>query len=79
MLSFSSLALALPPWSWDTVQTYVHCANYTGEWNDDALAIMATQVSDRRVPLSALLLASFLSANSHTPPPPRSAPVLRRV
>ena len=24
---------ALPEWSWDTIQTYVHCANFTGEWN----------------------------------------------
>jgi hypothetical protein len=34
---------ALPEWSWDTIQTYVHCANYTGEWNDVALAILAKQ------------------------------------
>eukprot|EP01048_Picozoa_sp_COSAG05_P000614 COSAG05_NODE_17_length_35518_cov_34.728084_29_plen_379_part_00 len=34
---------ALPPWSWDTLQTYVHCANYTGEWNDEALAVLAKQ------------------------------------
>jgi hypothetical protein len=34
---------ALPPWSWDTVQTYVHCANYSGEWNDDALKVLAQQ------------------------------------
>eukprot|EP00665_Eupelagonemidae_sp_cell47_P004177 gene4177-4346_t len=27
-------------WSWDTVQTYVHCANKTGAWNDAALAAM---------------------------------------
>ena len=36
-------AWALPSWSWDTLQTYVHCANYTGEWNDEALAILAKQ------------------------------------
>ena len=34
---------ALPSWSWDTVQTYVHCANLTGEWNDDALKVLAQQ------------------------------------
>ena len=36
-------ASALPPWSWDKLQTYVHCANFTGEWNDESLAIMAKQ------------------------------------
>jgi hypothetical protein len=36
-------ATALPQWSWDTIQTYVHCANYSGEWNDDALRAMAKQ------------------------------------
>ena len=38
-----TFATALPPWSWDTVQTYVHCANYSGEWNDEALAVLAKQ------------------------------------
>merc|ERR1719174_1000834 len=33
----------MPKWSWDTIQTYIHCANRTGEWNDDALDILATQ------------------------------------
>jgi hypothetical protein len=30
---------ALPRWSWDTLgdMTYIHCANTTGEWNDNAL------------------------------------------
>jgi len=37
------LALALPRWSWDTLQTYVHCANRTGEWNDAALAVLSAQ------------------------------------
>jgi hypothetical protein len=32
---------ALPRWSWDTVQTFMHCANVTGEWNDKALSAMA--------------------------------------
>eukprot|EP01047_Picozoa_sp_COSAG01_P012292 COSAG01_NODE_551_length_15579_cov_30.915181_2_plen_445_part_00 len=27
----------LPPFSWDTVQTYVHCANASGPWNSLAL------------------------------------------
>ena len=35
-------ARAAPAWSWDTVQTYVHCANTSGEWNDAALLAMAT-------------------------------------
>eukprot|EP00937_MAST-01D_sp_MAST-1D-sp2_P001467 g1467.t1 len=35
--------LGLPAWSWDTVSTYVHCANRTGSWNDEALAVMARQ------------------------------------
>ena len=34
---------ALPAWSWDTLQTYVHCANFSGEWNDQALAVLAQQ------------------------------------
>ena len=25
------------------IQTYVHCANYSGEWNDEALAVLAKQ------------------------------------
>jgi hypothetical protein len=33
----------MPTWTWDTIQTYVHCANYSGEWNDDALRILAQQ------------------------------------
>ena len=28
-------------WSWETVQTYVHCANKTGAWNSDALQAMS--------------------------------------
>ena len=28
---------ALPPFSWDTVQTYIHCANMSGNWNELAL------------------------------------------
>eukprot|EP01051_Picozoa_sp_SAG22_P003843 SAG22_NODE_193_length_15643_cov_5.339424_5_plen_142_part_00 len=36
-------ALALPAWSWDTVQTYVHCANYSGEWNAGAMQVLAKQ------------------------------------
>ena len=31
----------VPRWSWDTIQTYMHCANLTGEWNDAALDAMA--------------------------------------
>ena len=45
-LLFAAAALqvpALPPWSWDTVQTYIHCANTTGEWNQAALRRLASQ------------------------------------
>ena len=42
-LCVAGTADALPEWSWDTIQTYVHCANFTGEWNDAALAILAKQ------------------------------------
>lgn len=37
------LVLGLPSWSWDTLQTYIHCANTTGEWNDAALRVLSTQ------------------------------------
>ena len=42
-LSALPLAAALPRWSWDTLQTYVHCANYSGEWNAEALHTLAKQ------------------------------------
>jgi len=38
-----AVAEALPRWSWDTVQTYIHCANITGEWNGGALHRLAQQ------------------------------------
>ena len=38
-----AVAEALPRWSWDTVQTYIHCANITGEWNAGALHRLAQQ------------------------------------
>ena len=41
--SVATTATALPSWSWDTLQTYVHCANYSGEWNSGALAVLAKQ------------------------------------
>ena len=34
---------AMPRWSWDTIQTYVHCANFSGEWNPQALKVLAAQ------------------------------------
>jgi hypothetical protein len=43
LLALLYTAAALPSWTWDTVQTYVHCANYTGEWNEDALQVLASQ------------------------------------
>ena len=45
---------ALPSWSWDTIQTYVHCANFSGEWNAGALQVLAKQVR-RRCPQRASL------------------------
>ena len=41
--SGATLLLAPPSWSWDTVQTYIHCANTTGEWNQAALKRLAAQ------------------------------------
>jgi hypothetical protein len=43
LLLSARAADALPKWSWDTLQTYVHCANYSGEWNEDALHTLAKQ------------------------------------
>lgn len=44
LLLATSPITALPPWSWDTVQTYVHCANRTGSlWNEQAVAAFANQ------------------------------------
>ena len=34
---------ALPPFSWDTVQTYIHCANMSGNWNELALQRMTSK------------------------------------
>ena len=34
-------ASALPRWSWDTMQTYFHCANESGAWTDAAAARIA--------------------------------------
>ena len=38
-----SPATALPPFSWDTVPTYIHCANISGPWNDKALERMTSK------------------------------------
>ena len=32
---------ALPPWSWDTMQVYIHCANMSGPWAPWAAAQLA--------------------------------------
>ena len=40
LLGAGSVADALPSWSWDTIQTYVHCANFSGEWNAGALEVL---------------------------------------
>ena len=34
---FLQAVAALPPFQWDTVPTYVHCANMSGPWNAMAL------------------------------------------
>ena len=39
------LAVGLPPFSWNTVPTYIHCANITGQWNAKAVARMARSIS----------------------------------
>ena len=36
-------ATALPPFSWDIVPTYIHCANISGPWNDKALERMTSK------------------------------------
>ena len=43
LLALLATTVALPRWSWDTLQTYVHCANFSGEWNAAALAVLAKQ------------------------------------
>ena len=43
LLCLFNVAYGLPEWSWDRIQTYIHCANVTGEWNTDALKILASQ------------------------------------
>jgi hypothetical protein len=35
-------APAIPPWSWSTVSTFVHCSNSSGPLNDDILGVMAS-------------------------------------
>ena len=34
-------ANALPPWTWDTMQSYVHCANMSGAWAPWAADVLA--------------------------------------
>ena len=41
LVSPCALVSALPKWSWETMQTYVHCANLSGAWSDAAAARMA--------------------------------------
>ena len=41
LLAVASEIHAALTWSWDTVQTYVHCANRTGAWSDAALHAMS--------------------------------------
>ena len=39
-------ASALPRWSWDTMQTFFHCANESGAWTDAAAARIARGAFD---------------------------------
>ena len=48
LLALSHLLLpeggaALPPFSWDRIQTYIHCANMSGAWNELALQRMTSK------------------------------------
>jgi hypothetical protein len=38
----SPAAAAPPAWSWDKLQTFVHCSNFSGPLNDAAVAAMAS-------------------------------------
>jgi hypothetical protein len=40
LLALLVCVTALPAWSWDTVQIYVHCCNQSGPWNEEALGKM---------------------------------------
>lgn len=37
------LTVASPQWSWNTVPSYFHCANVSGEWSPEALELIAAK------------------------------------
>ena len=41
VLLFGSANAALPQFSWDTLPVFFHSANSTGQYNDDALKVIA--------------------------------------
>ena len=41
-IAAAAAAPALPPWTWATTPTFVHCSNQSGPLNDDIIAMMAT-------------------------------------
>ena len=45
VVAYASVAAAVtvPTFDWNTVNTYIHCANMSGGWSDDALAMMKKQ------------------------------------
>ena len=40
-LLFGSASAALPQFSWDTLPVFFHSSNSTGQYNDDALKVIA--------------------------------------
>ena len=40
-LLIGSARAALPQFSWDTLPVFFHSSNYTGQYNDDALKVIA--------------------------------------
>ena len=43
LLAIASGIMAAPLWSWDVVPNYFHCANVSGEWNEETLKLIATK------------------------------------
>ena len=72
LLALLAAARALPDWSDETINTFIHCANESGPWSDDALARLVAQgprfvVQERstarwQAPVNASLEAKMLAA-----------------
>jgi hypothetical protein len=43
MLVVAPGGIAAPLWTWDVVPNYFHCANVSGEWNEQAIKLIATK------------------------------------